>query len=112
MRVLVCGGRLYQDYARVTEELQDLGHISLLIHGGARGADSCGAKYANAHGIPVREFRANWDRYGKRAGPIRNQEMLREGAPDFVVAFPGGEGTKDMIKRVQKAGIQMRIVND
>lgn len=110
MRVLVCGGRGYNDYERVAEELSDIGYISLLIHGGARGADSCGARYASENNIPVRAFNANWDRYGKRAGIIRNKEMLREGAPDFVVAFPGGKGTKDMVTRARKAGIFVREI--
>lgn len=112
MKVLVCGGRDYNNYERVTEELQDVGDISLLIQGGARGADSCGARYANAHGIPVREFRADWGKYGKRAGPIRNQQMLDEGAPDLVVAFPGGKGTADMVLRAEKACIRVELVGE
>lgn len=112
MKVLVCGGRLYQNYERVAEELRDLGHISELIHGAANGADSCGARFARENQIPERAFPADWERYGKAAGPIRNKEMLRAGAPDFVLAFPGGEGTKDMISRVKKAGIQIRIVDE
>jgi len=110
MRVLVFGGRDYNNYERVAEELDDIGNISLIIHGGARGADSCGARYAGINNIPVREFPADWDKYGKRAGPIRNAQMLREGAPDFAVAFPGGKGTKDMIERCRKANIFVRII--
>jgi hypothetical protein len=48
---------------------------------------------------------ANWDKYGKAAGGIRNQQMLDENEIDTAVAFPGGTGTKDMIKKARKAGI-------
>ena len=48
---------------------------------------------------------------GKRAGPLRNQRMLDEGKPDLVVAFPGGGGTKDMVRRAVKAGVSVHEVN-
>jgi hypothetical protein len=96
MRVLVCGGRDFDDYALVEQELGKL-NISCLIHGAARGADSLGAKYAALHGIPVQAFPADWKRYGRGAGPIRNAQMLREGKPDVVVAFLGGRGTAHIV---------------
>jgi hypothetical protein len=49
--------------------------------------------------VPVIEFPANWKVYGRAAGPIRNMKMLLEGKPDLVVAFPGGIGTADMVKK-------------
>ncbi len=52
-------------------------------------------------------FHAEWMKYGKAAGPIRNARMLAEGKPDLVVAFPGGRGTADMLRRVREAGIEV-----
>lgn len=46
---------------------------------------------------------------GKAAGPIRNQRMLDEGKPDLVVAFPGGRGTADMVRRAKAAGVPVRL---
>lgn len=56
---------------------------------------------------PVRAFPADWHRDGKAAGPIRNRRMLLEGMPDLVVAFPGGRGTADMVRRARAAGIEV-----
>ena len=106
MKVLVCGGRDYNDYQKVRETLDGFG-VSAIIQGGARGADSLGGTYANQRGISCRVFKADWDRYGKSAGFRRNQQMLDEGKPDVVVAFPGGKGTADMVKRAKKAGIKV-----
>ncbi|MEM9912925.1 MAG: hypothetical protein AAF922_19365 [Pseudomonadota bacterium] len=44
---------------------------------------------------------------GRAAGPIRNKEMLDEGCPDLVVAFPGGRGTANMVKQAQAAGVEV-----
>ncbi len=56
---------------------------------------------------------ADWDKFGKGAGPIRNQQMIDEGKPDLVVAFPGGTGTADMVKRAKKHGIEViEVKND
>jgi len=57
--------------------------------------------------IPVIPFPPEWKRYGPKAGPIRNKQMLDEGRPDLVVAFPGGNGTNDMVKKAKAAGIEV-----
>lgn len=113
MKLLVCGGRDYDDWDTVCDELTWLmgDHpIDLIIHGAAKGADSLAEEFAKASGIASRPFPANWKKHGRRAGPIRNQQMLDEGKPDLVVAFPGGRGTADMIARAKAAGIEVRIV--
>lgn len=58
--------------------------------------------------VPVRVFKADWDKHGKAAGPIRNQQMLDEGKPDLVLAFAGGKGTDDMCRRARAAGVEVR----
>lgn len=109
MRVLVCGGRDYQDEVRVGAVLSGIGGISQIIHGGARGADDLARVWAIRSGIPDRQFNANWT-LGRMAGPIRNQRMLDEGKPDLVVAFPGGRGTADMVRRARAAGIAVQEI--
>jgi hypothetical protein len=113
LRVLVTGGRFYADTFTVYEALSKI-NIGLLIHGGAPGADSLAADYAESKGIPQRPFdvtREEWHRLGKKAGPLRNQRMLDEGKPDLVVAFPGSRGTADMLRRAKKiAGLEVREI--
>jgi len=104
---LVCGGRDYADRERVREILDDihaLTPITTLVHGAAPGADSLAFEWAIANNIPARSFPADWQKHGKAAGPIRNQQMLDEGRPDIVVAFPGGRGTADMVTRSRAHG--------
>jgi hypothetical protein len=84
-------------------------NVDAIIHGGARGADSMAGEFANETGIEEIVFPADWKMYGRRAGPIRNQQMLDEGKPDLVVAFPGGRGTADMVGRARTAGIEVRL---
>jgi hypothetical protein len=107
MKVLICGGRDYYDTERIREALLKVGGITEVIQGGAKGADRTARSVAEQLGIMVREFPADWEKYGKAAGPIRNQQMLNEGKPDLVIAFPGGKGTQDMINRAKKAGVKV-----
>lgn len=113
MKVLVCGGRDYADSARVfatldfmADEARTVGDpIDAIIHGGASGADYLASAWAGLRGVETIPFPASWIKYGKAAGPIRNQQMIDEGKPDAVVAFPGGRGTADMVRRARAAGI-------
>lgn len=104
MRLLVCGGRDFNGYLAVKECLRLL-RPSVVIHGGARGADDEADEAAAALGITVLPYPADWARYGRRAGPIRNAQMLADGEPDAVLAFPGGRGTADMVRRAKRAGV-------
>lgn len=107
MRVLVCGGRYYEDEQRVFEALDELSGVSEVIEGGAKGADFFAKSWAKIRNIPRRTFPADWDRLGKAAGYIRNKQMLEEGKPDLVVAFPGGKGTANMIKLAREANVEV-----
>lgn len=79
--------------------------IEALIEGDAPGADRMAGKWASKNNIAPLEFPAKWTKYGRAAGPIRNKQMLDEGKPDFVIAFPGNSGTANMIKQALKARI-------
>jgi len=108
MRVLVCGGRDYQNRDAVFDALNELARQHgwlTIIEGGAKGADSLAREWARLryHGLVT--VPANWQLYGTSAGPIRNEEMLKSGEPDLVLAFPGGRGTADMIHRAEAAGV-------
>lgn len=111
MRVLVCGGRDFNDALTLGSWLGGIhknnGPITLLIEGGAKGADYMARKFAEWQGIPTKTFPADWDQHGKAAGPIRNKQMLDEGKPDLVVAFEGGRGTANMIELAKKAGVKV-----
>ena len=117
-RVLVCGGRTYVDRARLFTVLGEIigyaGHPDsprlVVIHGGAAGADKLAGDFADYAGHRVEVYKADWEKHGKSAGPIRNQQMLDEGKPDLVIAFPGGAGTADMVRRARKAGIRVREI--
>jgi hypothetical protein len=113
MRVLVCGGRYFADAEllnRTLDELHDKTRITLLIHGAQRGADKLAGSWARGRIVPVKEFPADWRKHGNSAGPIRNRQMLKEGKPDLVIAFPGGVGTADMMEQARAAGVEVREV--
>jgi cysteine synthase len=107
-RVLVCGGRDFKDakslWAALDALVDDWPDL-IIIEGDARGADRIASNWAKARRVANLKFPANWAAYGSAAGPMRNQQMLDEGKPDIVVAFPGSSGTRDMVARARKAAI-------
>jgi YspA, cpYpsA-related SLOG family len=107
MRVLVCGGRDYRDADCVNatlDRLHAIYGIEVVIHGATRGADAYAGGWAGRHAVGQHIFRADWESYGKSAGPRRNAEMLRKGKPDLVVVFPGNSGTRDMREKSLRVG--------
>lgn len=124
-RVLICGDRNWTDYEFFVRAMQKWigkhGYIETIIEGCARGADSmAGHRWAvneNNAGFPaniyVEHYPALWDKHGKAAGPIRNQQMLDEGRPDAVIAFhtnlAASRGTADMVRRAKRAGIPVWV---
>jgi hypothetical protein len=110
MRFLVCGGRDFSDWElldRALSFIQKWYGISCIIEGDFRGADRMAGYWARKHRITNHKFPADWKKHGKRAGPIRNQQMLDEGRPDYVVAFPGDRGTADMVARARRSGVEV-----
>ena len=104
--VLVAGGRYFKDrkwgYATLDSVAKE---ARVLITGKASGADAMSEDWALDRGISVLDFRADWKGLGAAAGPKRNQRMLVDGLPDLVVAFPGGPGTSDMVRRARAHGV-------
>ena len=117
-KIVVTGDRAWDDIPRVVEELKGYRPGTILIHGACRGADVICAAVAEALGFVVRGYPADWEKHRKAAGPIRNQQMIDvEKTPeepiDLCLAFhnniENSRGTADMIKRVDKANIPMKL---
>lgn len=111
MRVVVTGSRDWTDQHAISWELEALPSGSVVIEGGARGADTIARKRALDLGLDVETYWANWIKHGGgRAGGIRNQRMLDTGV-DLVLAFPlpGSRGTWDCVRRAERMGIEVRV---
>jgi len=117
MILLVCGSRTY-GMRRIMSRLQERNmrqvieklNPETIIHGGSRGADELAHCIADHLGIHVQVFEADWEKYGRSAGPIRNKKMLKLGRPDRVVAFFDGKrtkGTMNMIKLAKAANVDV-----
>lgn len=97
MKLIIAGGRDYifkPDDPLKLDLLHDEIKITEVVSGGARGADTRGEEWASSLDIPIKRFPAEWNKYGMRAGFMRNAEMAQYA--DAVVLFPGGKGTDHM----------------
>ena len=130
MRLIIAGGRDYKDYPKLVAEVTNIinnlnltpeQNASIEIVSGAQeskdkktgqswGADYLGEKFAREVGYPTRRFPANWDKYGLKAGPVRNREMAQHG--DILIAFHDGvsRGTKNMIDNMRKLNKDVYII--
>ena len=112
MKILVTGGRDFDQADVVNQTLDELHAqtpITLLVHGAAKGADRLAAAWAATNGVPEHASKPNYGRYGRGAGLKNNDDMLAT-QPDLVVAFPGGKGTADMVRRARNAGLKVQQV--
>jgi cysteine synthase len=113
MKLIIAGSRDFDDMGFVAAWIIHkfrLDDIDEIVSGGARGVDACGEQFARMHGIPVKQFPAQWDLHGRAAGPIRNAQMAKYG--DVLIAFSsGGRGTANMISTMRKEGKPVHIVN-
>lgn len=114
LKVIVAGSRTF-NHPRLLDKVLNQYRLfqfnfSELIHGGARGADTLAMLWAEEKEIPVRCFPADWDKYGKKAGYIRNKQMAEYG--EVLIAFWDGEskGTRMMIELAKKQGVSTIIV--
>lgn len=113
LRVVITGSRGWDDPERIRARLAVLSPMAVVVVGGARGADSLAEDAAYALDLHVERFPADWERYGKRAGYIRNNEML-DTKPDLVLAFWDGlsPGTAHTIKEAEKRGIPVEVIRE
>ena len=119
LRIIFCGDRWWTDresIAEVMHTLIDAFATFTVIEGEARGADLIAKAIARSYDLPVASFKADWDRFKKAAGPIRNAEMLYHGRADGVVAFHKNimtsSGTKNMVMQARKAGVPAWVWGD
>lgn len=108
---IITGGRDYTDRDRVWTTLDTYrSYITLVVQGGARGADKLAADWAAARGVPCETFVADWAAHGKAAGPLRNRQMLEAHPDAVVVAFPGGRGTANCVSEARRRGMRLLLV--
>jgi hypothetical protein len=110
MRTIIAGSRQMTDEVLMADTLAGLAWpITEVISGGAGGADRLGEAWAARNGIPVKRFPADWARYGKGAGPVRNREMALYA--EALVAFWDGRspGTKNMIDLARQRHLRVHV---
>jgi hypothetical protein len=115
VKVLVTGGRDYDDHRTVKAVLDYVNKASRIIslcHGGATGADSWAGMWSWENDLMPKSYDADWKAHGKAAGPIRNSFMLKDFGPDLCVMFPGSNGTADMVSKCRRAGVPVFTVED
>ena len=100
-KLIITGGRDYNDYAMVVDVLNHL-NPSVVIQGGATGADALAREWALDNGKEVITYNADWDIHGKSAGPIRNKQMCSEHKDAILIAFQGGKGTENCVNEAVK----------
>lgn len=107
--VIVTGGRNYDDIQKVFEVL-DSEAPEKVIQGGAKGADDIAVQWCMERGVECQTYNADWDTYGRAAGPIRNRQMLEENKNAKVFAFPGGIGTANCVKIAKELGMTVKEI--
>ncbi len=111
MRILVTGSRTWQRRDVIHAALRVAPAGSTVVHGAARGADTIADTVAKSLGLHVEDYPADWKRYGKAAGPIRNSAMVKLGA-NVCLAFsydPERGGTGDCVRKARRAGIPVFV---
>ena len=114
MKAILCGGRGLRLRIRDKDLLAHFNtyfKFTELVSGGCAGVDLDAEAWAYSMLIPIRQFIPDWVAKGKSAGPLRNQEMADYVGPDgLCIAFPGGKGTEDMIRRATKMGMSLVVI--
>jgi hypothetical protein len=115
MRILVCGGRNYENSEVVHRELTRFhwqNPITVIIHGSVSGAGVAAEAWARRNQVAVVRYPPNWESFGRRAEKLRNDFMLADSRPDFVIVFPGGRDTADLAAKAVAVGIKIVRVAD
>ena len=115
MKVIVAGSREFYDYSLLKDFLDNCftlrRNCSEIVSGTARGADKFGERYAQEHNLAIKRFPADWEKYGKAAGHIRNRQMA-EYADACVVFWDGqSKGSANMVKVALELKLPLVIVN-
>jgi len=110
MRTIIAGSRDFHDYQTVVDAIEESRFtITTVISGGAKGVDALGERYAEEMNINLKIFRADWEKNGRAAGPIRNRKMA-ENADALIAVWDGqSRGTKNMIETATKLGLMVYV---
>lgn len=108
---IIAGSRSFTDYDFLDKYMLRLPwDINRILVGGARGADTVGAKWARDNDYPVKVYKADWDAYGKSAGVIRNS-LMASNAHALVAFWDGASpGTHHMIKSAAGSGLIVWVI--
>ncbi len=110
MKTIIAGSRSLHDYDAVCKAIENsLFDITEVVSGTANGVDRMGEIWASENGIPVKRFPADWNRHGKAAGPIRNQQM-GDYAEALIAITTGSPGTRNMIEYAKKKGLKVFVL--
>jgi hypothetical protein len=113
MKVLVCGSRGWESVWQVRMVYSELDRIkpTEIISGGARGADRVAEVWAKSNSVPITVFTPDWEKYGRSAGILRNNQML-DTNPDLVLAFWDGlsKGTKHTIDEARRRDMRVEVI--
>lgn len=115
VKLAIVGAREFQDYETLKREtdklIETIGMPTVVVSGGAKGADTLGERYAREKGIKMLRLLPDWKTHGRAAGLIRNTDIVKECT--HVIAFIKGEsrGTKDTIAKATKAGKNVTTIH-
>jgi hypothetical protein len=99
-KVIVAGPRDYNNYTAVCDAILDSGvDVTEVVSGGAKGVDSLGERWAKENDVPVKKFVADWNKYGRSAGPLRNKEMVNYADTLIAIVPYTSPGTTNVIKQ-------------
>lgn len=111
MKLAVVGSRSFCDESKLEQALESYkGRVTLVVSGGAKGADSLAESWASKNGIATKVFKPDWQKYGRGAGMVRNKEIIEN--CDECVAFWDGKskGTENSISHCNKFNKKVTIV--
>lgn len=113
MKLIIAGSRVFGNYKLLSEHLDDICSrydITEIVSGTAAGADSLGELYAKDHNIPVKQFPADWNKYGRSAGYRRNEQMAKYADACICFSVNNSKGTEHMISLAKKNKLRLRVV--
>jgi hypothetical protein len=113
MKLIVAGSREFGNYQLLTKHLDEINSkygITEIVSGTAKGADSLGELYAKIHNIPIKRFPADWNKYGRSAGYIRNKDMAHYADACICFWVNKSKGTGHMINLAKEYKIRLRVV--
>ncbi len=110
----IVGGRDYTNYDKFKEivdaYINEIGRPNIIVSGGAKGVDTMAEKYSLEYNIPIAIFSPEWDKYGKKAGIIRNTDIVKNSTHILALPTEQSKGTYDTIRKTEKLGKILRVI--